>query len=101
MATNYSDSYREISANKAGSFQRDVGMWQRIRALLIAKTHGSKIPIANFRPITIILVICKLYMICLISLCSGYLAIQGHLAYGARAGYSAIELIFILRIILE
>ena len=55
----------------------------------------------DFRPICILAILLKLYMTCLIILCEPYFVFTGFIQYGGRGGYSAPEMIFAVRIILE
>ena len=72
-----------------------------IFACLIPKTSSLSAETLKFRLICIIANTVKLYMLCLVILLESYTKFDGNIAYGGRGGYSAIELIMILRILIE
>ena len=74
--------------------------WWTIPAKLMAKTQ-VRCNIDNFRPIHILYIAQKLYMKCLLILYQTYCVIDGMLEFGGRKGHQAIELVALIRLIIE
>ena len=95
-------SNSQSQQNEEGTQLHDVNTeWAHTHALLFGKTESYKNHVEEFRPITILDMLFKTYSTMIYILCMPYLAITGCIQFGARAGHSAIELIFLIRIILE
>ena len=57
--------------------------------------------VEQFRPFTILSMLHKLYAMMLFILCKPYFVFKGYLQFGARPEHSCIEIIFLLRIMIQ
>ena len=68
--------------------------------VLIGKESNLR-SVADFRPIHIVEIIYKLYMMCLLELLRNYIVITGTVQYGCRKGFQALELVMCIKIAVE
>ena len=62
---------------------------------------GNQIGVDQFRPIGILTVLHKLYMRCLYILIKVHWQLKGWIQLGARSGHKALELIHVIRLVIE
>ena len=74
--------------------------WYNLPAILIEKCSGAS-GVDQFRPIQILFVLQKVYLRCLYLVISQYWKLSGLIQVGARSGHNAIEVIHVLRVIVE
>ena len=80
--------------------QGNIDDWQEQLFILIPK-HGAPKSVTEYRPISIMQVLAKLYHKMLAISMARYVKIVGFLQYGARAGHQCIEVIMLLRLVWE
>ena len=83
------------------SAETHVRCFNFIFAYLIPKTTSSYVSWDDFRPTPIVCVIQKLYLKCLLLLLEPYVRINTYIQYGCAKGHQALEVIHILRTILQ
>ena len=97
----------EDNWSKQGNIEEDKDKWhdnwKYIDTLLIPKAAENtySVDLLDFRPIAILCVFLKIYMRCLMLLMQPYLKIKGTIQYGARSFHRCMEIVMILRMILE
>jgi hypothetical protein len=74
--------------------------WQHVEAVLLPKVKAAK-SICDFRPITIIPVLRKLYSTILLARAKGFLQNQGEYMFAFRQSYQPAEMLQTARIIVE
>lgn len=80
--------------------QWDDDPWNHLVAVLIAKTKGT-CSVDQFRPIHVLYVLQKVYHRCLYIILAAFWKIVGFVQFGARKGHQAIELVHVLRVVVE
>ena len=85
----------ERSCEKPLHEKTEIDPWQLQLVILIAKA-ASVSSVTEYRPITILNAVCKLYHKMLHILLTQYVAFIGCLQFGARKGYQATEAIMLI-----
>ena len=91
--------FEERAANTAMDTWNDDS-WANLHAFLLAKSKGT-CQVECFRPIHVLFVLQKVYHRCLYMMLSAYWKITGLIQFGARKGHQALELIHVLRLVVE
>ena len=89
-------------ANSTNISEGEDWHWKHIPVWLIPKMSLDKtIDVSQFRPIHVLTIFHKLYLICLYNLVKNHWSMKGWIQLGARSGHCASEIIHLVRILIE